>query len=281
MLEPRSQEAFRRNPEGAFLAGENWIYFALDWTLFGYAIWGRPSLDDVQALVRVLDAEIDRPPHAALVDFSGLEFVAREAFDELSSYTLRHEEALAQIVTHAAIVRPGGINGAIVTGFFSVASKPFPISFSSSVESALIDLGRADAGACAASLDAARAHVSRESTVLRALRAYLSSHLSAPDMAEAARALGLSTRTLQRRLAEKKTSFASEVQVARLCAAERLLAETRVPVTSIALDLGFNASQYFATWFRKRTGCTPSEFREKAHRRERRVAPVQTRSARR
>jgi len=44
-------------------------------------------------------------------------------------------------------------------------------------------------------------------------------------------------------------------------AAKRLLAESNVPVTHIALDLGFVSSQYFATVFRRITGITPSAYR--------------------
>lgn len=44
-------------------------------------------------------------------------------------------------------------------------------------------------------------------------------------------------------------------------AARRLRQEPTVPVTSIALDCGFNTSQYFATRFQKRYGCTPRDYR--------------------
>jgi AraC-like DNA-binding protein len=44
-------------------------------------------------------------------------------------------------------------------------------------------------------------------------------------------------------------------------AAKRLLGESDAPVTSIALDLGFVSSQYFATVFRRITGDTPTAYR--------------------
>lgn len=47
-------------------------------------------------------------------------------------------------------------------------------------------------------------------------------------------------------------------------AAKRILHEHDTPVTSVALDLGFVSSQYFATVFKRITGMTPSRYRDRA-----------------
>jgi AraC family L-rhamnose operon regulatory protein RhaS len=47
----------------------------------------------------------------------------------------------------------------------------------------------------------------------------------------------------------------------RLDHAALLLRENGAPVTSVALDCGFASSQYFATAFQHRFGCTPREYR--------------------
>jgi AraC-like DNA-binding protein len=44
-------------------------------------------------------------------------------------------------------------------------------------------------------------------------------------------------------------------------AAQQLRAETALSITDIAYQNGFNASQYFATRFRQRFGCSPREYR--------------------
>jgi AraC-like DNA-binding protein len=46
-------------------------------------------------------------------------------------------------------------------------------------------------------------------------------------------------------------------------AACRLRMERNVPITVIALNSGFNSSQYFATLFVKRYGVSPSQYRLK------------------
>lgn len=267
MLEAREPAAFRERPAGGFVAGARWFYFAFDDTLFGYAIWGRPEAADIAKLVQLLERELDRPPHAAFVDLEHLESVAPAAFDALAAYALEYEVALGRIVTQTAIVRPRTrVNAAIVTGFFDVSSRPFPVAFFESTEAALAHLGHPNAKVLAAALGDVRARVSDEPEVLRELRAHLRANVVRPSLDEAARALGVSARTLQRRLAELRTSFEVQVQDVRIVMAQRILEETDVAVTTIALDLGFQTAQHFSTLFRSRTGETPSAYRAAARR---------------
>jgi AraC-like DNA-binding protein len=42
----------------------------------------------------------------------------------------------------------------------------------------------------------------------------------------------------------------------------RMLSETSVDITSIAVELGFSSSQHFATRFRQLVGCSPSDYRD-------------------
>ena len=49
----------------------------------------------------------------------------------------------------------------------------------------------------------------------------------------------------------------------RISEAIKLLKRSHVHITDIALDVGFYSSQHFATTFKKLTGYTPSEFRNK------------------
>jgi AraC-like DNA-binding protein len=150
-----------------------------------------------------------------------------------------------------------------VSGFFEMAGKPFPFSFWPSQESALAHLGRSDARACSLALADARQRNSSTPAFLQALRAQLGNAMtsSAPSIDAFARDLALSPRTLQRRLAEQKTSFAAEVQLARIEAAGRLLLHSNLTVIEIALELGFRSPQHFATLFRKHMGVTPTAFR--------------------
>jgi AraC-like DNA-binding protein len=89
-----------------------------------------------------------------------------------------------------------------------------------------------------------------------------------PDLAPVAAQLGLSARTLQRRLAQAGTSFQALVDGVRRAYAERYLADDRLALGEIAFLLGFSDPSNFHRAFRRWTGLTPAAFRE-AHR----VAP--------
>jgi len=50
------------------------------------------------------------------------------------------------------------------------------------------------------------------------------------------------------------------INLTRITAAEKLLRETTLPITQIALECGFNDSNYFAAVFKKIKGITPKKF---------------------
>lgn len=264
MLEAREAKAFATRPEGGFVAGTSWFYFCAS-EMYGYAIWGRPERADIEKLVHLLVRELERPPHDALVDLEHLELVNPDAFEAIARYTVEHADALARVVERTAIVVPRArVNAAIVAGFFDVASRPFPVSFFTSKKEAIASLGRTkEADRLAAELGAIRERLSDEPEVVRALRAFLAGHIASPSRDDAARACGLSVRTLQRRLADAGTTFEAQVQEVRIAVAQRMLEESDAPVTTIALDVGFQTAQHFATSFKQRTGETPSDYRAK------------------
>lgn len=78
---------------------------------------------------------------------------------------------------------------------------------------------------------------------------------------ELARALGLSSRTLQRRLGKAGLSFTRLVRLVRISEACRLLKPGDTPLTVIGFCAGFSDSAHFSRDFRASVGLTPSEFR--------------------
>lgn len=94
----------------------------------------------------------------------------------------------------------------------------------------------------------------------RAMR-YVLAHLAEPSQEEAAKAAGLSTRSLERRFAsEAGSSFRKFVHAARMMRAMELLPGSRV--TDVAIALGFSSFGAFSTAFQRFTGETPSRYRD-------------------
>lgn len=81
-----------------------------------------------------------------------------------------------------------------------------------------------------------------------------------PSLERAAGELGMSGRTLRRKLAEEGTSYQRELDLVRQKLAEEYFAKGGESVTELALMLGFADSSAFAKAFRKWNGCSPSEY---------------------
>ncbi|WP_162958125.1 AraC family transcriptional regulator [Nocardia yunnanensis] len=93
------------------------------------------------------------------------------------------------------------------------------------------------------------------------LRTRLSARTGGTMLDEVARALGLSGRTLQRRLAEQGTTWRAELETVRRDLAITLLCERSDSVRSIAVQLGYRDHRVLARAFRRWTGSAPADFR--------------------
>jgi AraC-like DNA-binding protein len=81
-------------------------------------------------------------------------------------------------------------------------------------------------------------------------------------IARAAEALGLSVRTLQRRLAQEGLSFEELLRTDRLGKATVLLETTRATVLEIALALGYSDHAHFTRAFHRWRGIAPLAYRQ-------------------
>jgi len=256
--------AFLAAPRGAYVLGRSFFYFQTAEDLTGYALWGAPSSADMDDLITLIGSSVSRlPPHPSLVDARALEDAPPTLFDRLATFIRDNGDALARSTTRVALVRGQGVTGAIVSGFFEVVTPPYPVRAFDALAPALAWLGTDDAGALAEELEQLRDAASKVPPLLRQLRSVIDAALPHPDEAAVARSLGLSSRTMQRRLSELGTTFASEVAEVRVARAISLLERTDDPLTRIAFDVGCPSLSSFSTLVRKLTGETPSAIRAK------------------
>jgi AraC-like DNA-binding protein len=82
-----------------------------------------------------------------------------------------------------------------------------------------------------------------------------------------ARRMALSARTLQRRLAEQRTSFNAVVDSVRSELARDYLTHSAMVLGEIAYVLGYSELSTFLRAFKRWTGMTPTDFRERAQQR--------------
>ncbi|GAB3206110.1 AraC family transcriptional regulator [Nocardia tengchongensis] len=84
---------------------------------------------------------------------------------------------------------------------------------------------------------------------------------------QVARSLGVDRRTIYRHLAAEGETFTTLVDVTRAELAQHLVANRRHTLTEVAELLAFSTPGNFTRWFRRRHGCTPSQWRAAAARR--------------
>jgi AraC-like DNA-binding protein len=253
--------AFMRDPVGRFVAGRSYVRFCSAPDLWGYVIWGDLAERDLRDLADSVIAEVSDEvrPHRSLVDLRGLRSVDAIGYSILRAVIDAHGEHLARRIVDMVVVRPDGLVGAVLEGIQRLVSFPHPLSVVVRAEEALDHLGLDDA--LLAELEAMRASVEPAARVVADLQAVLDREL--PDLAlpDAAERLGLSPRSLQRKLRNVGTSFQAERNAAQVRRAQRLIAETDATLSQIALDVGCGSLQHFSALFRRVTGRTPSQWR--------------------
>jgi len=255
-------EELGQSPVGKYTAGETWLHFCAAPSLWGVVLWGRPNEQQAEQLGRSLVVELAPPaePHASIVDASRIEGGDPRAFMAANRYLTRHKSSLASQVTRLALIRPSGLDGALVAGAYDVLTRPYPVQVFAEAAEAF--------AWCNSSVDPAilarmHAEASSTPTEVGALRALLDENLEGLPIAAAAKRLGMSERTLQRKLAEADTTYKDELADARVRAAKRMLVESESPLTTIAFDVGCGSLQNFSALFRRRTGDSPSAYRAK------------------
>lgn len=76
-----------------------------------------------------------------------------------------------------------------------------------------------------------------------------------------ASSLGMSRRTLHRRLANKGLSYSSLLQQVRHDTAKQLVEADTIPLSDVAETVGFNSLSSFSRWFLATFGCTASAWK--------------------
>jgi AraC-like DNA-binding protein len=254
-----------RAPVGRYFAGEGFLHCFFDHQLCGTVFWSQPGEQAIAELTCAMNAELPQYSgmHAALVDARRLTGIDPAAFHLLSRYAGERAEVFGSNVTRQVIVRPCGVVGAAVAGFYDVTRNVNPERrrIYDEVEGAFAWLGREDGPCIADTLETIVAEVRGVSPVLKELREYLADHHGRVSVQMAANELRISTRTLQHKLAQAGTTFRAEVIAARVEAGKRMLTASDMKLTAVALDVGCPSLQHFSTIFRKLTGESPSAWR--------------------
>jgi AraC-like DNA-binding protein len=258
-------EDYLGDPIGRYLAGENFLHWSATRELCGFILWGKPGEAQIQRLTQVLDVELaPAQPHMSLVDARRVEAPDANGLTVLVKYMLPRIGGFAQTVKRQALLRPDGLTGAVVSGFYGLVSPGYPTRAFAEPEEALTWLGQPtpEARALLSELDALVTETMGQSPLIAQLHRVLRSRLAEEaHLAEVAKDMGMSERTLQRRLREAGTSFQAELNTVQVRTAQALLLESDAKLTAVAVEVGCASLQHFSGLFRKLTGESPSAWR--------------------
>lgn len=251
---------FLAAPVGKQLVARSFRYWYPHRGLTGFALWGSPSRADVQQLNTVMDVVLKPTPdqHRSLVDMQMLGTVDPLAFREMADYVASRWQGFSETIVKQALLRPSGFSGAVVAGFYAVVKPAYPVRVFDEVEPALEWLGVPHHSSFRDAILETRAATQSTEPLVAQLRAALADSAVTGSLAAMARRLGVSQRTLQRRLQEAGTTFHDELSNARLAHAQNLMLTSGLSLTAIAFELGFKSLQHFSSCFRQQHGASPS-----------------------
>lgn len=220
--------------------------------------WGSFDEAEAQRLGEVWRRTFDGPPCDTLVDCTHLVMSDAGAFTALRDLLERHREDRARVVKRQAIVMREDWSGVFVSGYLALYPPPYEMRAFSDRGAALDWLGHRASQAEIEELDAARIDV------LARLREWLeAARLEEATIERAVGELGITSRTLQRRLLEAGTRFTAELARAQVSRAQRLMREPGKKLSEIAVEVGCASSSTFSDLFRRVTGETPSQWRKR------------------
>jgi AraC-like DNA-binding protein len=105
--------------------------------------------------------------------------------------------------------------------------------------------------------------LAREATLAERVTAHLASHgpRAMPTMSEVAQELGMSARSLRRRLMAEGAVYKDLVDQILMREAKRMLESPQVSIQETAYAIGFGTPASFHRAFKRWTGMTPKEYR--------------------
>lgn len=228
--------------------------------------FGQVRIDDMQLLVSAMRDELQPgfAPFKSLVELSELDGVDPDGFALLVEFMREHADAFSKVNERSAYVHGSGnpVATAAVAGYAKVAGARFPTSSHETLEEGLAALDlETDMARVVEDLGALKADVRSAFELLTPLEEAIRADLTDASAERIGKALGMSTRTLQRRLGEIDTTLTDELRRVRVrVARERLLAGESI--TAAAHDVGFTTQKAFREAFKRELGMTPSEWRD-------------------
>lgn len=234
--------------------------------LYAFFAWGALEAFDGEEVYAFFDAvaRYTRPGRRQLCVLRSVGHIPMDGILHHLRYFRNQHDYIAG-VEREAVVRPDGFVGLMSEGFYRMVPRRYDCKVFTSLEGAVSWLGF-DVVTLGPWLDAVTL-LERESAhqelALAGLRQVIARRGACVDLEAACRELGVSRRTLQRRLREARTTFSRERAASVVARARELLLTSELDIKHIAHELGYASSVRFVEAFRSETGLPPGQWRER------------------
>lgn len=232
----------------------------------GTFMWGKPLERDIAEMEPYWSLGAGDPAwdgRAAFIDARAVEAVDALGFHRLLSYLLKTQQSLRGVGA-VTMVHGGGLVGVVTAGLLNVVRPAYP--FRAVGAEKLREVFEAlRIGDLYEPVEMLRCSVGQVPEIVRTVQAVLKQQPDA-TVEQLADQLGLSARTLQRRLDDAGTSLRQERQRHVMHQAEELLAATSLDLDAIAAQVGLASASHLVTLFRRVHDVTPGEWRERNRR---------------
>lgn len=258
-------QAFLAAPVGRCLVGEHILAWYRDPGVTAIVVWGQPTNRDVACLLAMMEARCNKQavPHRALVDLRSMAQVEPSHFEQVLAFYETHRARLVEIIERRAVLRPTGFVGAAIEGYFAILSGTCSNKIFTAMNEALAWLGLPADDPLEHDLLGLQERARGTPILVEEFRRHLRRQPQSATLDGVARAMGVSTRTLQRLLQSAGLSFRSELHAARVARAQELLRTTDLKLLAIAHEVGVKKTQHLSALFCRLTGESPGGFRNR------------------
>lgn len=266
MIEAVTLDDFIEAPVGRYVVLPTCVAWVESPSLGGLVGWGRPDVETTRQNLETFRAMWSRdvaPRMHVVLDGGRLDSVLPESMAVLVSWAAKRRLELIEKIALQVGVIPEGIAGFALAGILSTfeASHPYRIRSSSrdAMRTAVPD-DEARADAISAEVEAITVKAMGATREMIELHRLIRSRAASLTVDEAATALAVSSRSLQRLLKTRGTTFQDELRRGRFELASELLSTSDAKVAVVASRVGLS-EQALTQLFRELGGETPGAFR--------------------
>ncbi len=252
---------FAANPMGRFVIGPGYLLWCATPHLGGSALWSGPLREEqIHETLRLFDRRHDAmsAPIDLITDGRSVAEIDPAWYGLVSNYFVTRWATHAGRIRRHAVIAPSGLVGAVMAGTYLREDSEHKIRVFDQAEPAYAWVGAQE---LFAQLEALLIEATEISPLMRDLRGHLEQQLCDATLESAARATGVSVRSLQRQLGRLGTTFRGELDHARVRAAKVLLRDSDAKLDAIAARVGCASGSHLNTVFRRVTGQPPGRHR--------------------